>query len=85
MTIQLPDHDIGRCKNRRAFPSGDGFTTMVRCNDYEGTEHVCTFTPPPIVDLPSSWSSSVYTAPKPKPWVKPEDRESPTVAGREQP
>jgi hypothetical protein len=75
MDIQLPDLDIGRCKNRRAFPTGvDNITTMVRCNDYEGVPHTCTFTPPPVVARSASWSQASYTTPKPKRWVKPTER-----------
>lgn len=76
MTIHVPDANPGRCLNYRWFPAGapyDVIRTAVRCNDYEGTEHVCSFTPPPApVTIASSMQSSyAQTVKKPEPWVKP--------------
>lgn len=68
-TIYVPDPNPGRCLNHRQ--RGD---EMVRCLDYEGRPHVCTFPEPPLKGLTGhSWgpNQAIYTLKEPKPWVKP--------------
>lgn len=74
MEIHLPDPYPGRCLNFRSRAAPGGRIETVRCLDYEGTEHVCTFPPftyhPPIATAYAS-SVSTYTQEQPQPWVKP--------------
>lgn len=71
MNIFQPDSYPGRCKNHRTinwYPEAK----TVRCLDYEGTEHVCTFErlPEPIhVDMLGMRATITR---EPEPWVKPE-------------
>lgn len=68
--IRLPDLHPGRCQNVRHVQHADGHAGTVRCLDYEGTEHVCTF-PAPLHVVTPSGSSLTYTTPTPQKWVKP--------------
>lgn len=85
--IHLPDLDIGRCKNIRSITHGDGYIETLRCLDYEGVPHVCTFPPERHVSSGDyGWgagSISTYTPPKPKPWVKPGDERPRSVGPSE--
>lgn len=70
--IRVPDMDPGRCENHRIVWVGGNPKTL-RCLDYEGTDHVCSFEKPQPVpqgtDMASAWTTISY--PRPKPWVKP--------------
>lgn len=73
MHIEAPDPHPGRCRNVRSCWQNDHIVTM-RCLDYEGTPHVCSFPRPPV--QMSRASGHVFqSTPQPKPWVKPEDGE----------
>lgn len=66
----MPDPYPGRCKNHRSV-LWYAESKNVRCLDYEGTDHVCTFEQPPAafsIDV-SQLSSSVMR--EPEQWVKP--------------
>ena len=70
MYVYVPDPNPGRCLNHRWRRDGQ----MVRCLDYEGVEHVCSFEEPP----PRSWTDQVHVSTtwkhkQPEPWVKPGD------------
>lgn len=70
--IRVPDPHPGRCLNTRYDEASH---SMLRCLDYEGVQHVCTFPapPPPVSSLWGSGGSYVLHTPKPpKPWVKPD-------------
>lgn len=67
MHINALDPNPGRCLNHRTSPDGN----TVRCLDYEGTDHVCSFPPFPIALSGSASMSYSITTPEPKPWVKP--------------
>lgn len=71
--IYEPDMHPGRCKNVRTVFHPDGHVETLRCVDYEKKRHVCEFPEP--THHPIQWTNviKVYTAPKPKPWVKPGD------------
>lgn len=68
-TIYMPDPNPGRCKNHRS----EGEETL-RCLDYEGTPHVCSF-PKPLAERRKDWGGwstmTIQAPPKPQPWVKP--------------
>ena len=71
MNIFMPDEYPGRCKNHREI-NWYARPKTVRCLDYEGTEHVCTFEQPPVeVHLSGNIGLSRSVAVDPKPWVKP--------------
>lgn len=73
MHVDVPDPDVGRCKNVRLYRHANSEVEYLRCLDYEGTPHVCSFPTPLPRSSSSGWSSATYyTVPKPKPWVKPE-------------
>lgn len=68
--LVAPDPFPGRCKNHRS-EFRYGRLVSLRCLDYEGTEHVCTFEDlrPPIT---ASDQVNTYTVShESKPWVKP--------------
>lgn len=67
MYIHIADLHPGRCRNQRVFWEG-GHPETLRCLDYEGTEHVCTF-PEPVRRATTLTYTSGDT--KPEPWVKP--------------
>lgn len=69
MNIVVPDPHPGRCRNLR--PSRYYSGTFLRCLDYEGTEHQCSFDVERIPASNPGWNSATYTHTEPKPWVKP--------------
>lgn len=72
--IVLPDEHPGRCKNVRSHTHPNGHAETLRCLDYEGKPHVCSFPEPQYVYIDTtSWGGqlSSSTPAKPKPWVKP--------------
>lgn len=72
MYSALPDPHPGRCQNVRIRNRPDTSIEVVRCLDYEGVPHTCTFPPPREETSPWWWSSGYKTSP-PEPWVKPKD------------
>jgi hypothetical protein len=74
-TIHLPDPHPGRCGNHRTITHSDGFVETLRCLDYEGVVHVCSFPEPRNRRFDrSDWgglNQASYVTPKPEPWVKP--------------
>jgi hypothetical protein len=69
VNITIPDRHPGRCCNLRISRHRPG--VYLRCLDYEGTPHVCTFEADSPPRLQYTGWGLVYTDPKPKPWVKP--------------
>lgn len=75
--LRLPDPHPGRCRNTRQHDMGNGQFKALRCLDYEGTKHVCSF-PPQIVVEARDWVGNTYShkAEEPNPWVKPTMRKA---------
>lgn len=74
MYINSPDPHPGRCQNLRPSTVKPG--TFLRCLDYEGLKHVCSFekeTPPNFAH--SVVGGNIYTPAQPKPWVKPKQEQ----------
>jgi hypothetical protein len=67
VTHIAPDPHPGRCLNIRRDPASN---TMMRCLDYDGTQHVCTF--PTQLTPGTTIQTGIYSTPPPVPWVKPE-------------
>lgn len=72
--ISAPDPDPGRCRNFRTVTHSDGHIETLRCLDYEGAPHQCTFPKPKHVTAVSHNIFSSGTD-QPKPWVKPDSNE----------
>jgi hypothetical protein len=68
--LVAPDPFPGRCKNHRS-DFRYGRLVSLRCLDYEGTQHVCTFEElrPPFT-ASDQVTSSLHPS-NPEPWVKP--------------
>lgn len=67
MYINTPDPHPGRCRNLRPSDAHPG--SFLRCLDYEGLKHVCSFEKETIH---SAIDTTIYqSVVKPKPWVKP--------------
>lgn len=70
MEIQIPDPHPGRCQNTRLHRGPYGATRTLRCLDYDGTQHVCSFPEVPK-ETGKDWGAYSIPKPKPKAWVKP--------------
>lgn len=71
MNIIVPDPHPGRCLNTRQYHGPHGHIQILRCLDYEGTPHTCTF-PKIHVEDGRDWGVYSIDPPKPKTWVKPD-------------
>lgn len=67
----MPDPHPGRCLNYRTKTHSDGYIESLRCLDYEGTEHVCSFPSSTHVTITGQWQSWAGAQVDSKPWVKP--------------
>jgi hypothetical protein len=74
MFIDLPDPHPGRCKNHR-YVFVDGYPDSLRCLDYEGTPHVCSFPTPMNRTLHNNYHVWQGSQPVPQVWVKPTQEE----------
>jgi hypothetical protein len=71
MHIIEPDPHPGRCENYRSVVHSDGYVETLRCLDYEGTEHICSFPEPEhrVITV----GGYTYTPQAPQRWIKPDE------------
>jgi hypothetical protein len=68
----MPDPNPGRCLCVRQVAHPDGYLESLRCLDYEGRRHTCTFPNPTHVTSLGSTSSVYRDTGQAEPWVRPE-------------